>query len=171
VTAVVTRLRAVRPDEEDLLLRWRAEPASDFEDFAGGAAPTRHDALASALPRGLGRLAVTDGDEVLLGMVGWHEVSYGPNSGSTAINIGISLRPPARGAGHGSRAQRMLADYLFASFAVNRVEASTDVRNTVEQRALQHAGFTQEGVLRGAQWRRGAWHDLVAYARLRDDPG
>ena len=29
--------------------------------------------------------------------------------------------------------------------------------------------IVREGVLRGAQWRRGAWHDLVAYSRLRTD--
>ena len=37
-------------------------------------------------------------------------------------------------------------------------------------RALEKAGFTREGVLRGAQFRRGEWHDLVSYARLRNDP-
>jgi RimJ/RimL family protein N-acetyltransferase len=71
--------------------------------------------------------------------------------------------------GHGSAAQRMLAGYLFATTPVNRVEASTDVENIAEQKALERAGFTREGVLRGAQFRDGGWHDLVGYARLRDD--
>jgi aminoglycoside 6'-N-acetyltransferase len=31
------------------------------------------------------------------------------------------------------------------------------------------AGFTREGVLRGTQWRAGAWHDLVIYSRLSTD--
>ena len=44
-----------------------------------------------------------------------------------------------------------------------------DVENVAEQRALERAGFTREGVLRGAQHRRGRWRDLVLYARLRDD--
>jgi RimJ/RimL family protein N-acetyltransferase len=52
---------------------------------------------------------------------------------------------------------------------VHRVQASTDVLNVAEQRALERAGFQREGVLRGAQWRRGAFHDLVSYARLRTD--
>ena len=63
----------------------------------------------------------------------------------------------------------MLAEYLLVSFPVHRIEATTDVANVVEQRALTGAGFVREGVLRGAQWRRGAWHDLVAYSRLRTD--
>jgi RimJ/RimL family protein N-acetyltransferase len=167
--SVVTRLRPVRPEEENVLARWRAEPASEFEDFGGGPTPSRYDATATSRPGGLGRLVVTDGADVLLGSVSWHEVTYGPNRGSTALNIGISLRPPARGAGHGSRAQRMLADYLFVSYPVHRVEASTDLANVPEQRALEHAGFRRECVLRGAQWRSGAWRDLVQYARLRTD--
>jgi RimJ/RimL family protein N-acetyltransferase len=96
-------------------------------------------------------------------------VTYGPNAGSRALDIGISVFPAHRGRGHGSRAQRMLADYLFATTPVHRVQASTDLRNTVEQRALERAGFRREGVLRGAQWRRGEHHDLVSYARLRTD--
>lgn len=166
---VVTRLRPARPVEEAVLARWREEPASEFDDFLGGAAPGRHDAPPPAAPPGLGRLVVTDGGDVLLGSVSWHEVTYGPSRGSTALNIGISLRPAARGLGHGWRAQRMLVDYLFVSYPVHRVEASTDVTNLAEQRALARAGFSREGVLRGAQWRRGAWHDLVSYARLRSD--
>lgn len=63
----------------------------------------------------------------------------------------------------------MLADYLFTTFPVHRVEASTDVTNLREQRSLEKAGFSREGLLRGAQWRSGAYHDLVSYACLRGE--
>ena len=63
----------------------------------------------------------------------------------------------------------MLAQYLFTTTAVHRVQATTDVRNVPEQRALERAGFAREGVLRGCQWRQADWHDLVSYARLRID--
>jgi len=49
------------------------------------------------------------------------------------------------------------------------VEASTDVENIAEQRSLEKAGYIREGILRGVQYRAGAWHDIVNYARLRDD--
>jgi RimJ/RimL family protein N-acetyltransferase len=52
---------------------------------------------------------------------------------------------------------------------VERLEASTDMGNTAEQRALERAGFTREGTLRYAQFRDGEFHDLVLYSRLRDD--
>lgn len=77
--------------------------------------------------------------------------------------------PEHRGRGYGSRAQRQLADYLFATRLVERVEATTDVENIAERRALERAGFSQEGVLRHAQFRAGAWRDVFLYSRLRRD--
>ncbi|MDQ3877434.1 MAG: GNAT family N-acetyltransferase [Actinomycetota bacterium] len=105
----------------------------------------------------------------VVGMVSWHWVSYGPNDESRGVNIGITLRVAARGKGYGTEAQRLLADHLFATTNTFRVEASTDVENIAEQRALEKAGFTREGVLRAAQMRSGVRHDIVVYSRLRTD--
>jgi RimJ/RimL family protein N-acetyltransferase len=167
---VTTRLRRARPDEVPVLEQWDRAPASEFADFAGDPPPGVADVAVLPLPPGSGTLAVVDGSDALLGSVCWRPVPYGPNAGSQALDVGIGLHPSVWGRGHGSRAQRMLADLLFATTPVHRVQASTDVRNAPERRALSRAGFTAEGLLRGAQWRRGAWHDLALYARLRTDP-
>lgn len=106
-------------------------------------------------------------DGALAGEVSWHREQYGPNEGSQVFNIGIGLRDGFRGRGIGTIAQRLLAEHLFATTSVHRVEASTDVTNLAEHRSLEKAGFTREGVLRGAQYRSGAWHDLVSYSILR----
>ena len=165
---VATRLRPPRPDERRTLQRWREQVLSPFEDFRGPAPPGLAVG-AVPLPAGGGELAAADGGDRLLGSVGWRPVTFGPNAGSQAMEIGISLHASARGRGHGARAQRMLAEHLFLTTGVHRVQATTDVDNVPEQRALVRAGFTREGVLRGAQWRLGAFHDLVSYARLRSD--
>jgi RimJ/RimL family protein N-acetyltransferase len=165
---VVTRLRPAREEEAALLAAWRADPQSEFEDW-GEPPPDTPRGSRMPPPSGPGELVVTDGQDVPLGTVSWIQVFNGPNVGSIALNIGIGLRPEARRRGHGSRAQRMLAEYLFATFPVHRLQASTDVTNAAEQKALERAGFTCEGVMRGAQWRAGAWHDLMAFARLRTD--
>lgn len=141
---------------------------SPYDDFRGPPPPGVLAALLP-LPPGGGELAVTDADDRLLGSVGWRVVTYGPNAGSQALDIGISLHAAARGRGHGTRAQRMLAEHLFRTTGVHRLQASTDVENVAEQVALARAGFAREGVLRGAQWRGGVFHDLVSYARLRTD--
>jgi RimJ/RimL family protein N-acetyltransferase len=69
----------------------------------------------------------------------------------------------------GTQAQRLLVRYLFAHTQVNRIEAITEITNRAEQRALEKAGFTREGVLRGSTFRRGRWHDQVIYSVLRDE--
>lgn len=108
-------------------------------------------------------------DSAVIGDIGWHPVSYGPNEESRALNIGVSLIPEARGHGHGAEAQRLIADLLFRLFGIERIEASTDVDNLAEQRSLEKAGFTREGVIRRAQFRAGGHHDLVSYSILRED--
>jgi RimJ/RimL family protein N-acetyltransferase len=134
---------------------------SEWDDYGVRDAPP---------PPELGRLVV-ELDGLAVGDVTWHPVWYGPNEGSRALSIGISLVAEARGRGVGTRAQRLLVEHLFATTSVERVEASTDVTNVAEQRALAKAGFTREGVLRSAQLRADGRHDLVAYSILRGDVG
>ncbi len=114
-----------------------------------------------------GKLAVIRGADTYVGDVGWRRVVTGP--GSFSWNIGIGLLAKERGKGYGTRAQRLLAEYLFSHTKVNRIEAGTEVTNVGEQRALEKAGFTREGVLRGSCFRAGAWRDMVSYSILRSD--
>ncbi len=116
-----------------------------------------------------GMLMVVTHAHQVVGDISYHQARYGPNEASVAYNIGIVLAPEQRGQGYGVEAQRLLAEYLFLTYPIMRVEASTDVENRPEQRALEKAGFTREGVLRQSQWRGGKWHDLVLYSKLRGE--
>jgi RimJ/RimL family protein N-acetyltransferase len=169
------RLRDVVLDDADLLDAWGSGPVirGEFNDFGMPPHPIDREALASRPLRDErnGELIIErldDGQSI--GTVSWHMERYGPNDLSGAWNIGIWLIPEARGDGFGTEAQRLVADYLFATTSIDRVEASTDVENVAEQRSLEKAGFVREAILRGVQWRAGARHDLVNYARLRTDP-
>jgi RimJ/RimL family protein N-acetyltransferase len=106
----------------------------------------------------------------VIGMVTWNPVMHGPNPESRCWNVGIALLPEDRGRGWGGPAQLAVARHLFANTDANRVEASADVDNAREHRALEKAGFAREGVLRGAQFRGGRWRDLVLFSLLRTDP-
>ncbi|CAM3201584.1 GNAT family protein [Nocardioides dubius] len=105
----------------------------------------------------------------LVGNVSWVWQRWGPNEQSRNPMIGIWLSPAARGRGLGTQAQRTLVDLFFRHTTVNRVEAHTDVGNVAEQRALERAGFAQDGTIRGAQWRDGAYRDGYLYSILRSD--
>ena len=167
------RLRPVRRADLDILERWSADPEARGHHTWSGFAPDGqlrrrfdHDGL---LGEDRGNLLVELDDGILAGDVSYFAVHHGPNPGSRAFNVGIALLPEHRGGGHGAEAQRQLAVYLFAHSTVERLEASTDVDNLAEQRALERVGFTREGVLRHAQFRDGGFHDLVLYSRLRGD--
>jgi RimJ/RimL family protein N-acetyltransferase len=113
-----------------------------------------------------GMLMAARGDDAI-GFVSWFEIKSGFQS--SCWMIGISLAPAARGHGYGTEAQRQLARYLFLHTQMNRVEAQTEITNIAEQRALEKAGFTREGVRRGATFRQGQWHDDVLYSLLRHE--
>ncbi|MEA2675980.1 MAG: hypothetical protein QOJ81_121 [Chloroflexota bacterium] len=174
VAGRLVRLRDVALADADVLDMWRAttEPGS-FNDLGQSSKPTPRDVLEGG--RGLrderrGTLIVERlEDNEPVGSLSWHATGYGPNPESQCFNIGIELLPSMRGKGYGSEAQRLLADWLFSASDVNRVEASTDIENIPEQRALEKAGFTRDGAARGSQFRAGAFHDLVIYSRLRTD--
>ncbi|MFA1543697.1 GNAT family N-acetyltransferase [Actinomadura monticuli] len=111
-------------------------------------------------------LVVRGGDR--LGLVSYRRLT--PAARTWCWSIGISLMPGARGMGAGTRAQRLLVEYLFAHTPVHRIQAETDVDNVAEQRALEKAGFTREGVMRGYSFLGGRYHDEVLYSVLRPDP-
>jgi RimJ/RimL family protein N-acetyltransferase len=168
------RLRDVTLDDADLLDAWNADPSAsgEFNDFGGSPKPIDREALARGPLRNErnGQLIVervADGKPI--GTLSWHAVGNGPNPESSGWNVGIALLPEARGQGHGTDAQALLAAYLFENTDVNRIEAQTDRDNVAEQRSLEKAGFVREGTARGAQFRAGAYHDLVTYAILRGD--
>jgi RimJ/RimL family protein N-acetyltransferase len=113
-----------------------------------------------------GTLMVARGQK-RLGLVNWRRKEATP----TAYHweIGVALLPGARGHGYGTEAHRLLVRYLFAHTPVHRIEAVTETGNLAEQRALEKAGFTREGVLRGVGWRDGTWRDGILFSVLRTD--
>jgi RimJ/RimL family protein N-acetyltransferase len=133
------------------------DPDRDPRPVPGNPPETHHAAILEA------------GSRTLLGTLNWHATSYGDNRACAAWNIGIALLPEARGRGVGTTAQRLLVAHLFATTDLDRVEAGTDVDNVAERRALEKAGFREDGVIRGAQLRGGRRTDMVFYGRLRTD--
>jgi RimJ/RimL family protein N-acetyltransferase len=168
-------IRPIAEADLDLLISLSEDPEQagpfGFYGYGDPGRQRRHFAENGFLDDNYGRLAVAVGaslaSSVCVGDVSWHRATTGPTSSSW--NIGIALASSARGRGYGSAAQRLLGEYLFAHTQLNRVEASTEVDNVAERRALDKAGFTFEGVLRGACFRDGRWRDMASYSMIRSD--
>ncbi len=163
-------LRPVVEDDLSWLASLRNDPtATGPYEWHGWSDPHRERrqwAESGLLGDDGGTLVVVHGTD-RVGIVSWRRVQTGPTASNWALGIGLA--PEFRGLGYGSEAQRLLVRYLFAHTQVNRIEATTEITNVAEQRALEKAGFTREGILRGTTFRQGRWHDQVHFSVLRDE--
>jgi RimJ/RimL family protein N-acetyltransferase len=169
----MTRLRRVEAaDIEVLEAQYASREIAGEHSWFGYADPgklRRKLDAGETLGKDRGALAVVDDDDVVVGELSWIKVFNGPPPNGDCWNLGIWIAPEARGRGHGALAQRLGAEYLFEHTLMERVEAGTESENIAEQRALERAGFTREGVLRRACFRGGEWRDMVVYSKLRGE--
>jgi RimJ/RimL family protein N-acetyltransferase len=164
-------LRFLTADEADALDSEHTPELNEFNWFA----PRRPGGLRGRIEAGTdvgdesGTAAISEAGGRLLGEISWRRRTSSPAPASFYWELGLFVLSAERGRGIGTAAQRLLPDFLFATTLAYRVQATTDIENVAEQRALAKAGFAREGVLRGFQYRAGDWHDLLMYSRLRDD--
>ena len=169
----MTALRVPRAEDAEFLDRQNTSPddAGEF-GWQGYRAPghfQRKLQSGELIREDGGSLAVVDDEGDLVGEISWIRLLNGPPPHGYCWNIGIWIAPEHRGKGHGTEAQRRLAAYLFENTYLERVEAGTEADNMAEQRSLAKAGFTREGVLRHANYRAGAWRDMVVFSKLRGE--
>ena len=115
-----------------------------------------------------GRLTI-EFDGGVAGRVQWREARWGPPDTPSCWELGVVVFTAYRNRGIGTEAQRQLVDYLFNTTTVFRIQAYVDAANAPELAVLNKLGFTQEGVVRAAQWRSGTWHDQVVFSILRHE--
>lgn len=163
MTPARVTLRPVHVDDLDLVV----DPSDDstFDDVGPKAAP---GAVPPCRLDADGVFAV-DADGAFAGTIGWHWIRWGSTIPSRSPIIGMRLLERARGRGVGTAALRHLTALFLRHTTVNRIEANTDAENVAAQRILEKAGFTREGVLRGALWRDGAHRDSALYSILRSE--
>jgi RimJ/RimL family protein N-acetyltransferase len=116
-------------------------------------------------------LVETIGDRQVVGFVRYTMLSL-PDADLPHPEIGFGIpEVAARGKGHAKEGVRLLVEYLFAGYPVERVAAFTDEENRPAQRVLERVGFQREGVLRRATFRDGQWRDIAVYGILRHESG
>ncbi|MDI1460522.1 GNAT family N-acetyltransferase [Catellatospora sp. KI3] len=86
--------------------------------------------------------------------------------------VGYWVAPWARRRGVATAAARTVSEWALRERGFDRLELLTAPTNAASQRVALAAGFTREGVRRGALTdRSGALTDLTAYVRLATDSG
>ena len=114
-------------------------------------------------------LVETIQEQETIGFVRYTLIPY-PDAEMPYPEIGFGIPEIfAQGKGYAKEAVKLLVDYLFAGYPVERIMAFTDQENIPAQRVLEKNGFQEEGKLRRSMFRAGQWCDILIYGILRQE--
>jgi RimJ/RimL family protein N-acetyltransferase len=83
------------------------------------------------------------------------------------LELGYWIGEPFWGKGFATRAVKIMIDYGFNNFNVNRIYAGAFGKNIASCRVLEKAGFLREGILKNSIWKSGKMDDEIIYAVYR----
>lgn len=83
--------------------------------------------------------------------------------------VGLDVVAEQRGRGYAKAAFRIMMAYLFDQLGLHRLSLVTLETNLVAINLYRSLGFREEGRLREAIWRNGAFVDLLQFGLLRGE--
>ena len=101
-----------------------------------------------------------------LGHAGLYRIDHRVRCCEFAILIG---EPARTGKGLGREVSSVVIAYGFDELNMNRIELSVIASNIRAVRLYESLGFVREGVKRAAQYRAGAYADVILMAMLRGE--
>ena len=101
----------------------------------------------------------------IVGVVGHHPIRWSNKS----VELGYWLSREAVGHGIMTRCCRLLVAHAFQGLGLNRVAIPVAVGNRRSRGIPERLGFTQEGVIRDAEWLYDHFVDHALYAILKKD--
>jgi len=164
----VIRLRLVREEDLAAMHAFEEDIANRGEFFPVGVASFQklseryRESGFWGPAEGLLLITSTDGD--LLGHIEFYEtVAY-----LDELELSYILYSAEhRGRGVATEAVRLLTGYLFDRTKANRIRLVIHPGNVASRRVAEKAGFSCEGLARGAWYHRGGNHDVEVWAILR----
>lgn len=151
--------RAARDPE---IPRWTAVPENYGEADARSYLLQRYDMIAAGTAAPFAIVAAEAPDGEVLGSIALMRLSWNDRRGE----VGYWLAARARGAGHATRAVRLICNWGFASLGLERIDLMAATANPASQRVAERAGFTREAVLRQYLHGKEGQQDMVAFGRL-----
>jgi RimJ/RimL family protein N-acetyltransferase len=109
---------------------------------------------------------VTEDSQALLGRVALKGIDLLDGSAGPAY----WMVPAARGRGLCADAVVALSTWAFRDAGFHRIAIEHSTANPASGRVAHKAGFTVEGVRRGAARHTDGWHDMCVHSRLATDP-
>lgn len=165
-------LRSLEMEDLDVFWTWFADREVVKYSLGAWVLPWSKSATATWLNRTLEEketlsLGVVEKEtQQLIGYAGITAISRVNHSGEYFILLG---EKKSWGKGYGTEVTQLIVHYGFASLNLHRIMLTVSSLNTGGVKAYMRAGFRQEGVLRQACYRDGAYHDKMVMAILRPE--
>lgn len=147
---------------EETMLYFGAEPLSTRAEALGQIRGFCEDASSG---EGIRWIITERGCDEYVGDIGFFD--YAPDH--ARAEIGFLLARPLWNRGLMGEALAAVLGFGFLVKELHRVEALVDPRNPPSLRVLERAGFRREGILRGYEFEREAFIDLVLLSLLRPE--
>jgi RimJ/RimL family protein N-acetyltransferase len=159
--ADVPSLVAICQDPE--IPRWTHVPVPYGEADARAYMLQRYTGPEAGIAAPFAIVSASDDTEVL-GSISLMRIDWDHRRGE----VGYWLAARARGAGHTTRAVRLICTWGFQKLGLQRIELLAAIGNPASQRVAERAGFTREAVLRSVWVGRDRRHDMVCFGLLSD---
>jgi RimJ/RimL family protein N-acetyltransferase len=160
--ADVPSLVAICQDPE--IPRWTHVPSPYGETDARAYMLQRYTGPEAGIAAPFAIVSAAD-DTELLGSISLMRIDWDHRR----CEVGYWLGAPARGAGHTTRAVRLICSWGFEQLGLQRVELIAAIGNPASQRVAERAGFIREAVLRSVWAGREGRHDMISFGLLADD--
>ncbi len=157
--ADIPALVAVCQDPE--IARWTRVPAPYGETDARLFLLERHDGLLKGTRAPFAIVSPTD-QAKLLGSVALMRFAWEHRR----AEVGYFVAREARGAGHATRAVRLICDWGFAELGLERIELLASTGNRASQGVADRAGFRREALLRAYLCCKDGRDDMVVFGLL-----
>jgi RimJ/RimL family protein N-acetyltransferase len=140
--------------------RWTRVPSPYRETDARAYMLYRYDAIAADAMAPFAIVAADGGG--LLGSISLMRFAWE----HARAEVGYWLAWEARGAGHATRAVKLICGYGFDALGLERIELMAAVGNAPSQAVAVRAGFTREAVLRSHMLASSGRQDMVCFGLL-----
>lgn len=144
--------------------RWTRVPSPYGESDARAYMLQRYDAIATGTAAPYAIASAAD-DTRLLGSIALLDLNWEHKRSE----VGYWLAREARGAGHATRAVRLICRWGLEQLGLERITLMASTGNPASQRVAERAGFTREAVLRSSYRGRDGRQDMVAFGLLATD--
>jgi RimJ/RimL family protein N-acetyltransferase len=143
------------------IVRWTRVPENYREADARAYLMQRYDTAFAGLSAPFAIVAAPDGE--LLGSISLMRFAWE----HARAEVGYWLAAPGRGAGHATRAVRLICAWGFATLGLERIDLLAGTGNAASQHVAERSGFTREAMLRSYLAHPYGRQDVVAYGLLK----